>query len=406
MAIRQTSAMTASSGQRERQTPHSGADVAERCVAKVPVSTSVFSSAASSDQPGYAAFYTAQPVYKRFGYFIFLGFYLLPLLLQPTTTWQWLINIFILLMFIAVWLVIHRSFPTPQWRWWSLLFAIALASAPLNSGALTLFSYSAFFIGLWLQGPRLLLGLAALLAIQSSVLWYFYPSGWLQGYGFIVALGVGLLGHVERMRVQHHWQTSQSKQELQALARTLERERIGRDLHDLLGHSLASIALKAELTELLLQQQQTDAALVHLQQLQQIARQSLQQVRQTVSGYQQQSLEVCVPALLAQLRSHGWQCEVEADLSLLQQVSPAGMDLIITELCTNLLKHSQGTRCQIRFSGAPSQWRLEFIDDGELDSLTPGHGLQGIAQRMQLVGGQFTWQLAPTRFILTWCSMT
>lgn len=229
---------------------------------------------------------------------------------------------------------------------------------------------------------------------------------WLQAYAVIVALGVSVSGIVERMRLQHQQAQQRSDAELQLMACQLERERIARDLHDLLGHSLASIALKAELADVWLAQQQPQAARQQLAELQQLARHSLLQVRQTISGYRQQGLDVLLPELLALLRSNGWTCLVDADLTTLAAQSPPELELCLTELCTNLLKHSDGNelclQARLQASGEGQHWQLQLQDNGHCSQLVPGSGLTGIRQRLQALGGSFSWQLAPTRFVLCW----
>lgn len=339
----------------------------------------------------------------RWGYLIYLGFYFLPpLLLQPTGWWQWL-GIFVAL---AVFVLVYHRIATAkkQQRWYLLLAFIAIATlvTPINSGSMAMFAYVGFFIGFWLSHSRYLLAISLLLLWQAALFWWCYPSLWLQGYAFVVVLGVSVSGLVEQMRLHNHQQQERSNAELQQMARQLERERIARDLHDVLGHSLATIALKAELTEVWMKRQQQAEAQQQLQELQQLARQSLQLVRETISGYRQHGLDVVLPALLAQLRSSGWTCHVDLDFAALAADSPQELELILTELCTNVLKHSNGHELWLSAGKEATAWQLRLQDDGDCTVIEPGHGLTGIAERLALLGGSFSWQLSPTCFILSW----
>ena len=339
----------------------------------------------------------------RWGYLIYLGFYFLPpLLIQAAGPWQWAGIVLALLAFIVVY---HRIAVGAKEQRWPLLLAmwlIATAVTPINSGSMAMFAYIGFFIGFWLSNSRYLLAIVLLLLWQAAWFWWWYPSLWLQGYALVVVLGVSVSGLVEQMRLHNHLQQERSHAELQQMARQLERERIARDLHDVLGHSLATIALKAELTQVWLERQQPQAAQQQLAELQQVARQSLQLVRETISGYRQQGLDVVLPALLAQLRSSGWICHVDVDFAALAADSPQELELILTELCTNVLKHSNGKELWLSASKDHSGWQLRLQDDGVCTAITPGHGLTGIAERLAALGGVFQWQLAPTCFILSW----
>lgn len=339
----------------------------------------------------------------RWGYLIYLGFYFLPPLLQQETNgWVWAGMLLALVVFL---LIFHRigSAQSPD-RWWLLAAMILTASAvtPLNSGSMSMFAYVGFFIGFWCSHWRYALGMLGLLAWQAALFWGFYPSMWVQGYAVVVVLGVSVSGLVEQMRLNHQLQQHRSDEELQQMARQLERERIARDLHDLLGHSLATIAWKAELTEVWLDREQSAAARAQLTELQQLARQSLQLVRETISGYRQQGLDMLVPTLLSQLRSSGWICHLDADLRALAADGSPDIELIMTELCTNVLKHSNGRELWLSVHGDGAQWQLRLQDDGACQAITPGHGLTGIQERLQRLGGSLRWQLAPTCFILSW----
>jgi two-component system, NarL family, sensor histidine kinase DesK len=109
---------------------------------------------------------------------------------------------------------------------------------------------------------------------------------------------------------------------------------------------------------------------------------------------------------LALLRSNGWNCLVDADLTTLAAQSPPELELCLTELCTNLLKHSNGNelclQARLQASSDGHYWQLQLQDNGQCSKLEPGSGLTGIRQRLQALGGSFGWQLAPTRFVLRW----
>lgn len=377
-----------------------------------PGPASALPGAATAPTPGAASAQGATSVqgdtsagtsrHAQWGQLIYLGFYFLPPLMLPTRPWHWTLLLLAFALFLWVYQRVNQPGSQTNWPALSLLALIASAITPLNSGSMAMFAYVSFFLGFWLKGTRFVLAMLILLGWQAAWLWYWHPSGWLQAYALIVCSGVSLSGLVERLRQAHQRQQARSNAELASMARQLERERIARDLHDLLGHSLASIALKAELTDLLLSRQQTEQARQQLAALQQLARHSLQQVRDTISGYRAQGLQTLLPSLLAQLRSNGWQCHVGPEIAELAADCPPAIELALTELCTNLLRHSSGRQMWLSASAQHQHWLLQLRDDGPCQQLTAGSGLDGIRQRLTALGGDFSWQLNPTCFTLRW----
>ena len=178
-----------------------------------------------------------------------------------------------------------------------------------------------------------------------------------------------------------------SHQEIEQLAVIAERERIARDLHDILGHTLSSIALKAELAEKLLAQEKHEAAKQHLSELHQIARNSLSLVRQTVSGYKHRGLSGEVMELCERLRQKGFVVELNGDIPQLSPRAETAVILALTELTTNILRHSKGDHCQIEFSKHCDRIQVTMRDNGNVKSLVPGNGLQGIQERLHALAG-------------------
>ena len=109
------------------------------------------------------------------------------------------------------------------------------------------------------------------------------------GYG-ASSVGVGLLMVLMSDLRARNVELTAARAELAETAVIRERERFARDLHDLLGHSLSVIALKAELAGRLLPDQPAQAA-GEVAEVEQVARQALSEVRQAVSGYRQPTLE-------------------------------------------------------------------------------------------------------------------
>lgn len=267
----------------------------------------------------------------------------------------------------------------------SLLALLLGLYTPSNS---TMFAYAAFLVGynynskIYLAVLSLFCGL--LFILHQQVI---YPAPFFAFTSIYGVICVSLWGYIERQRNESKIRWVQSRQEIEQLAAIAERERIARDLHDILGHSLSSIALKAELTEKFINQDKRELAQQQIADLNQIARQSLSLVRQTVSGYKHRGLSGEVMELCAKLRQQGFVVDLLGEIPRLSARAETALILALTELTTNILRHSKGNHCQLEFSRSPEQLLVRMRDNGYVEKLEPGNGLTGIKERLQALAG-------------------
>ncbi|MBE1537903.1 sensor histidine kinase [Actinomadura algeriensis] len=169
-----------------------------------------------------------------------------------------------------------------------------------------------------------------------------------------------------------------------------ERQRFARDLHDVLGHSLQAVALRAEVAERYLDR---DGGRVRkeLAEIQRIARDSVRDVREVVRGYRATSLAAELDGMSAVLRAAGIRCEPP-------EVSPAlpahvhePLGWVAREAATNVLRHSTATWCEIAVRADGGGVRVEIVNDGAARRSTgdAGSGLPGLAERIAAAGGEF-----------------
>ncbi|KFU78286.1 two-component system, NarL family, sensor histidine kinase DesK [Amycolatopsis lurida] len=178
-----------------------------------------------------------------------------------------------------------------------------------------------------------------------------------------------------------------ANQEIATLAVAGERERLARDLHDILGHSLTTITVKAGLARRILESGKDDSrALQEIREVEGLTRSALSDIRATVSEYREVSLSAEVAGARAALRA----AEVDADLPhAVDNVDPAlqrTFGYVLREAVTNVIRHSGAKRVKVRFG---KTW-LEVEDDGEGGDATAGNGLRGLAERLDAVGGTLT----------------
>lgn len=326
-------------------------------------------------------------------YLINLVLFLAPLLFVPYQLWHYAAMLVALLAFLWCYFKAYRSIST-QMHWPVLgIVLIATAIAPINPGAISFFAFAAFFIGFAYALRRYLLLMTGLCAIvialdlSELILWPYFLL-----FGLPAILGVSLLGRVEQQRQLRLRHEQQSQDEIKQLATMVERERIGRDLHDILGHTLSSIILKADLAEKLLARQQTAAAQQQLTELSTIARNALSQVRQSVSGFKHQGLIAEVAKLLSRLRDAGFQVELSGEIPQLDSRRETTLILALTELVTNIMRHSQGDSCQLRFMSSDQLVQLELTDNGKATEFKEGNGLTGLRERLSAIGAHLTVQ--------------
>lgn len=174
-----------------------------------------------------------------------------------------------------------------------------------------------------------------------------------------------------------------------ALAVETERGRFARDLHDVVGHSLSVVALKAGLARRMLTVDPAAAA-VELEEVERLARDALDDVRRAVAGYREMSL----PGELATARAILEAAGIEADIPMTAEVVPSALRELfawsIREGVTNVVRHSQAHRCRIELAE-----RSVTVEDDGVGAFvgTPtigGSGLAGLRERAAAAGAVVT----------------
>jgi two-component system sensor histidine kinase DesK len=213
---------------------------------------------------------------------------------------------------------------------------------------------------------------------------------WLRGGGFDLGEVVAMAAIVLAMTgmfglIRANSALREAREELATLAVTAERERMARDLHDVLGHSLTTITVKAGLARRLLESGDAARAASEVADMERLGRQALAEVRSTVSANRVASLAREVAVAREALRA----AEIEADLPVAVDDVPAqrqqAFAYVVREGVTNVIRHSGASRCTVRLT--PES--VEVLDDGVGSPAgTPaGNGISGLTERLAAVGG-------------------
>ena len=226
--------------------------------------------------------------------------------------------------------------------------------------------------------------------------------GWLTGYGLpnliqaiVFVPAIILITRVVMWSITTNWALHDARLEIARLAVTTERLRIARDLHDLLGHNLSLIALKSELARRLVSVA-PERAIVEIRDVENVARTTLQEVREAVSAYRQPTLKSELQAAQEILAAAGIAYRYDGDESMIDAI-PTTIEAVLSwtvrEGVTNVIRHSRAHQCTIRRTRDAQEIGIEVIDDGSGASSiniseNEGNGLRGLAERVEKLGGR------------------
>jgi two-component system sensor histidine kinase DesK len=316
-----------------------------------------------------------------------------------------------------------------------LLYLSSLVIEPVNrdasmvewtvTGAVVVVFVVTYFRSYWVQGRALLsiiavqvllgIGLSAVnsaarldrgdLAIRTILLIWLVAIGTSWGFDqelyhwMASAVLVPLIGavcwHFESFR-RADAKLRLAQNEVVRFAAVAERERIARDLHDVLGHTLTLIVLKSELASRLAERDPA-RAVQEIRELEQVSRRALSDVRDAIAGYRASWDDEVVRAR-AILRTAGVRAEFIGRPDALDRGAEETLALAVREAITNVVRHARATEISVTWTRDGDRGRLEVVDDGrgsdagDRDARTgaggaEGNGLLGLRERVEALGG-------------------
>lgn len=328
---------------------------------------------------------------------VYLG-YLLFVLAQPYFTpdpawWEWPLAIAVCVLTAVLYALALLRGRSVRQIWTSIvpMAVLGALATPFNTNASVLFIYAAAAAGnslprhaarLWFVGLTALDGVTVLVSRVPMPyrLWGFVPP-----LALIWVIGLLELRQHDRRQEQENERLRSSQVEL--LATIAERERIARDLHDLLGHSLTAVVMRAQLTkELVLADPQRARA--EAEEMERNAREALAAVRSTVTGWRQTDIRTELEAARSVLAGSGVTLRVAFDEKLiLLSEAEHELGLALREAVTNVARHARASACHIGLDADDERVRLVIADDGIGGDAPEGTGLTGLRERVAKLGG-------------------
>jgi two-component system sensor histidine kinase DesK len=325
--------------------------------------------------------------YEHTVWLVFLGFWFL----QPYEAHEqlryWIYLAVALVVFIFFYLMAHHGPPRLRRLWVVALFLLGMIYVPINQSAWGIYIYIAASLPQVSESTNTVI---TLLLLQCGAVvaqsWYFHlsPWTWTMGVGFTLLIGMNRL----RMEQKHRADAKlrMAHEEIEQLAKTAERERIARDMHDILGHSLSLIVLKSELAGRLLGSQPTRAAL-EIAEIETTARQALAEVRKTITGYRSEGFASELTRAAQILETAGVRLNRPAKAPYLPPRHEATLSLVLREAVTNIVRHAGASECSIELFTQQDRTQLVIADDGRGDIRQEGNGLRGMRERVHELGG-------------------
>jgi two-component system sensor histidine kinase DesK len=271
------------------------------------------------------------------------------------------------------------------------MVVLGLLFQPFNGGGCTFFIFAAAMVPFCVESQAAAVaGLLTIGSIGAIESFFLHVGGWQLFYSalFPVIIGAGNTFFAERNRMNRRLR--KANDEIEHLAKVAERERIARDLHDVLGHTLSVITLKSELAGKLIDRDPQRAG-KEIREVEEISRHALSEVRDAIRGYRSKGLVAELAQAKSTLETAGVTVRCDASTTMkLPAMQESVLTMAVREAVTNVVRHAQASTCTLRIEQRNGTCLLEVEDDGRGGFQNEGNGLRGMRERVQMLGGTLT----------------
>ena len=221
--------------------------------------------------------------WEPFAYLFYLGF----LFIQPVLTgagWRtWTLTVLSTVVFVFLYLAVWWGRDRVAYGCVLAIPVLGFVNLPSNGGASCFFTYAAILFGYAFRPRTALIALGLMELGVAAQGWFWHLTPWSWGFAMVLSVTLGMTNIQQAQQKRADAKLRLAQEEVEHLAKVAERERIARDLHDVLGHTLSVIVLKSELASRLFDRD-SDRARAEVMEVYQIAREALAEVRQAGRG--------------------------------------------------------------------------------------------------------------------------
>ncbi len=319
---------------------------------------------------------------------VFLAFFIVPPILDPhTTARDWQITIAATAVFLVLYFKLFWTGPPWNYALIGGMAAMGLGLGHINPGACVFIIYTASFIPWAIPKPRwAFVGVAGLITALGVDAIFFHAPVSFWSTAMIVSVGVGFSNTYFAEKNRANVKLRMAHEEIEHLAKVAERERIARDLHDVLGHTLSLIIVKSTLAGRLLEMDPRKAR-NEIADIEKVSREAMAEIRNTLRGYSTYKLCEELQRAKSALESAGIAVESSATELSMSPALESVAALIMREAVTNVVRHAHARNCVLRVARNNGNCVLEIQDDGRGGFQAEGNGMRGMRERVEALGG-------------------
>ena len=319
---------------------------------------------------------------------IYLGFFFIQPVVDHVSLKIWLLDVLGAVVFLLFYFGLFVLVNPRALAHIGGMVLLGLLFQPINGGACTFFIFAAAMLPFCVESQSAAVaGLIAIGAVGATEGLLLHIGGWALFYSalFPVIIGAGNTFFAERNRMNRRLR--KANDEIEHLAKVAERERIARDLHDVLGHTLSVITLKSELAGKLIDRDPQRAG-KEIREVEEISRQALSDVRDAIRGYRSKGLMAELAQAKSTLETAGVAVRFDASAAVkLPAIQEGVLTMAVREAVTNVVRHAQARTCSLRLDQQNGSCRLQIEDDGRGGFQNEGNGLRGMRERVEMLGG-------------------